>query len=122
MPGSALGTLRGVNDRFVIAAALALAACGDNLRDPFVGLTRVTGDSPFEDGCTAGQTGINFRGLEVEPWLAVDPLDAHHLIGVWQQDRWSNGGAAGLATAASFDGGLTWTRSLLPFSRCGGGA
>ena len=35
---------------------------------------------------------------------------ASHLIGVWQQDRWSDGGARGLRTGYSFDGGLTWSR------------
>jgi hypothetical protein len=40
---------------------------------------------------------------------------------VWQQDRYSNGGARGDASGASFDGGLTWTRDALPLTTCTGG-
>jgi hypothetical protein len=104
-----------------VAVVAVLAGCGDNLRDPFVELIRVSGDSPFDAACTTGQRGANGRGHEVEPWLAIDPNDPLHLIGVWQQDRWSSGGAAGLVTGTSFDGGATWTHSLPHFSRCAGG-
>src|SRR5262249_30989068 len=42
--------------------------------------------------------------------------------GVWRGDRWCSGGAHALATAVTFDGGLTWTRPAPPhFSRCAGG-
>jgi hypothetical protein len=41
---------------------------------------------------------------------------------MWQQDRWSNGGAQGLIVAASFDSGQSWTPSSLPFSLCTGGS
>ncbi len=41
---------------------------------------------------------------------------------MWQQDRWSNGGAHGLGTAVSTDAGATWTDVTPPkFSRCAGG-
>src|SRR5206468_12907023 len=58
---------------------------------------------------------------EVEPWLAVNPTNPSNLIGVWQQDRWSNGGAHGLVAGFSFDGGLTWRQTPLPFSACANG-
>src|SRR5262249_56811156 len=52
----------------------------------------------------------------------VNPARPGNLIGVYQQDRWSNGGARGLVTAVSFDGGGTWTRPAAPhFSKCAGG-
>ncbi len=57
----------------------------------------------------------------MEPFLAVDPKDSRHLIGGWQQDRWSSGGANGLVSGVSFDGGSTWTRNGARFSRCSGG-
>jgi len=57
---------------------------------------------------------------EVEPWAAVDPGNPGRLLAAWQQDRWSNGGARALVVALSKDGGATWLRTLLPFSRCGG--
>lgn len=105
--------------------ALLLAACGSDPRRPaqsFAGLTRVSGPSPFARGCvTAGQSGVNFLNAEVEPFLAIDPLDARHLVGVWQQDRWSNGGSNGLGSGASFDGGKTWTTGFAHFTSCSGG-
>jgi hypothetical protein len=58
---------------------------------------------------------------EVEPWVATNPNNPSNLIGVWQQDRWDNGGAHGLVASSSFDGGFTWgTPVALPFSACAG--
>lgn len=83
---------------------------------------RVSGLSPLAPGCDGvPASGVLYRGAEVEPMLARNPADPNHLIGVWQQDRWSNGGAAGQGTAASFDGGRTWFRTQAPLSRCTGG-
>lgn len=85
-------------------------------------LTAASGLSPFAAGCdgvTSG--GIAYVNSEVEPYLAVNPVDPNNMIAVWQQDRWSNGGARGLAGAYSLDGGGTWTRVGVPFSRCSGG-
>ena len=111
--------------RTLLPAALLLAACGHDAVHPtqsFAGLTRVSGQSPFAAGCASpGQAGTNFLNAEVEPFLAVDPHDAQHLVGVWQQDRWSNGGANGLGSGASFDGGKTWTTGFAHFTHCSGG-
>jgi hypothetical protein len=101
-------------------ASLCLGACGDDA-DPFADLVRVSGDSPFTPACNEGQSGRSFRNSEVEPFVAVDPTDPLHLIGVWQQDRWSNGGASGNLTAVSFDGGETWSIGSAAFSGCTGG-
>jgi hypothetical protein len=54
----------------------------------------------------------------VEPQAAVDPTNARHLVGAWQQDRWSDGGSHGLVAAYSRDGGTSWTLSPQPFSAC----
>ena len=40
---------------------------------------------------------------------------------MWQQDRWSNGGARGLLTAVTHDGGAAWSTTFPHFSRCAGG-
>src|SRR5205823_3625560 len=56
------------------------------------------------------------------PSLAINPVNPHNLIAVWQQYRWSNGGARGVIAAASFDSGHTWTRTTPPFTRCVGGS
>ena len=83
---------------------------------------RVSGVSPFADGCNgAGNGGTLYASSEVEPFVAVNPQDATNLIGVWQQDRWSNGGARGLLTGVSADGGRSWATKSAAFSRCTGG-
>jgi hypothetical protein len=58
---------------------------------------------------------------EVEPVLAVDPTDARHMIGVFQQDRWDNGGAHGLVAAVTHSAGASWTSTSAHFSLCSGG-
>jgi len=88
-------------------------------------LTLVSGPSPYAD-CTTGldpgsPPGTNYVNAETEPFLAVNPKDTSNLIGVFQQDRWSNGGSRGNSTAVSFDGGGTWTEPPAPkFSKCAG--
>jgi BNR repeat-like domain len=84
--------------------------------------TLVSGSSPFAS-CTIGgsSNSTNYVNAEVEPWLAVNPALPRNLIGVWQQDRWSDGGAHGLVAGFSFDGGTTWGETPLPFSACAGG-
>nr|WP_311528962.1 sialidase family protein [uncultured Ralstonia sp.] len=82
--------------------------------------TLVSGPSPFAL-CTVGGPGTNYVNAEVEPYVAVNPANLTNYIGVWQQDRWSNGGAHGLMSAATFDGGATWRSVPLPFSACAGG-
>ena len=66
-------------------------------------------------------TGTAYAGAEVEPHVAVDPQDPRHLIGAWQQDRWSDGGAHGLVAAVSHNGGATFAYSWPHFSICAGG-
>jgi hypothetical protein len=78
--------------------------------------------SPYAPGCDATPpTGVAFTNAEVEPQLAVNPQNPLNLVGVWQQDRWSNGGARALRTGFSLDGGRTWGFSQAAFSRCAGG-
>jgi len=92
------------------------------LTDPIV---QVSGTSPF-DSCTAdnvaGQPGINFPNSEVEPIVDVNPRNSLNIVGGWQADRWSNGGARGLVAGVSFDGGATWTEVVIPkITVCSGG-
>ena len=74
--------------------------------------------------------GPVFRNAEVEPWVDVNLADANNLVGNWQQDRWSNGGASGNLSAYSLNGGTSWTippissapdTGQAKFSRCTGG-
>jgi hypothetical protein len=64
---------------------------------------------------------VNFPDTEVEPWFEVNPQDPADLAGFWQQDRWSDGGAHGLVTGVSANGGTSWTNTWPAFSRCTGG-
>jgi len=82
---------------------------------------RVSGDTPFAPGCSGSANGTEYRNAEVEPQVAVNPLNPGNMIVSWQQDRWSSGGASGVVSAVTFDGGVTWTRSAFAVSRCGGG-
>jgi len=87
------------------------------------GLVAVSDNAPWNSSCQGpGRGGTVFPNAEVEPSIAIDPTNPQHLIGVWQQDRWSNGGSNGIVSAATFDGGHTWTRSTAKFSRCTGGS
>ena len=61
-----------------------------------------------------GQSGHVRLNSEVEPQVAVDPTNPLHVVGVWQQDRWSNGGSRALVEGDSIDGGNTWTRQVIP--------
>ena len=111
----------------VASALLALVIVTTAAAAPFTtgALVQVSGATPFA-ACTAddvtGQTGINFANSEVEPWIDVNPLDPDNLVGIFQQDRWSNGGARGLVARFSTNGGATWTQSVIPgVSACSGG-
>jgi hypothetical protein len=120
-----------------LAAAAALLAVGSAIAtvDPTVRVSP-TG-SPF-GGTASGapcqgatQTGTNYPGAEVEPFVDVNLTNDDNLVGTWQQDRWSNGGSTGQMSAYSEDGGQSWTiPPILPaapnmgqakFSRCTGG-
>lgn len=82
----------------------------------------VSGPSPFAEGCEGGSgTKPNYEDGEVEAWLALDPTNSSHLVGIYQQDRWRNSGAHGLMIAVTQDGGKTWSRDYAPMARCEGG-
>ena len=69
-------------------------------------------------GVGADGMSINYPDSEVEPWVATNPANPDNMIGAWQQDRWSGGGARGLVAGWSFDDGLKWGETPLPFSKC----
>jgi hypothetical protein len=109
-------------------AALLLLFCacsGDSEGPPatLAGVVKVSGNAPWDGSCAGpARGGSVYANAEVEPQVAIDPKDPKHLIGTWQQDRWSNGGANGVLTAASFDGGHTWLQATPRLTRCSGGA
>jgi hypothetical protein len=80
--------------------------------DLFAGCT--TGADPDADPPSAV-----YNGTAVEPYVASDPSTPLNLIGVYQQDRWTDGGAKGLAAVHSADGGATWSAAnSAEFSQC----
>jgi hypothetical protein len=102
-----------------LVSGLVLAASSSALAQ---GLVLVSATNPYAD-CTVGAgTGRNYVDAEVEPQVAINPANPANIVGGWQQDRWSNGGAHGLVAGFSFDGGQTWDESSLPFSECAGAA
>jgi len=106
----------------VTAGACAFTAGASAGKFTVAPLTEASGPSPFA-GCTAGAApgSVLYPNAEEEPWVDVDPTNPNNLIAVWQQDRWSDGGAHGLVTAVSHNGGATWTRTYAHFSICAGG-
>jgi hypothetical protein len=87
------------------------------------GLNVASSASPFA-GCTVGAgpgPETLYPNSEVEPFVDVNPTNPENIVGVYQQDRWSSGGARGLVAAVSHDGGQTWSHSWAHFSTCSGG-
>ena len=103
-----------------VAAALLIAGVGAGTAwaGP-AGVVRQVSKGDPAAACTAGaQSGTLYPSAEVEPYVAVNPRDPRASIGVFQQDRWSDGGARA--------GGVVWSRDgahfaegLLPFGTCG---
>ena len=113
----ALVTGIGMSAGLALAQALPLRGVNTDLFT-----FRASAETPFAPNCSGTiDTGTLNANAEVEPFVAVNPHFALNLVGVWQQDRWSNGGSRGLGTGYSFDGGVTWKRVFPPFSRCAGG-
>ncbi|MDA8433669.1 MAG: sialidase family protein [Nitrospiraceae bacterium] len=92
---------------------------------PAIGpVTLVSGPSPFAQGCDGGPSlgFLNYHNYEVEPYVAVNPVDPLTIVVSWQQDRWQWGGANGFAAAVTHDGGATWSRYAFPYlTVCSGG-
>ena len=72
-----------------------------------------------QDGPQIAVTGgRNYLNAEVEPSVAVR---GSHVIGMWHEDRWSNGGAHGIGLGVSSDGGATWSNGSMPWGFCAPG-
>jgi hypothetical protein len=89
--------------------------------------TSVSISTPFASGCGGAAEGsfpgqnFNYPNSETEPWLAVSPTNPNDVAGMWQQDRWSDGGSHGLVAAVSHNGGASFAYSWPHFSNCAGG-
>src|SRR5262249_10501721 len=81
----------------------------------------ISGPTPWPDGCPGiaktDSSGKNAVGTEASVSLAVNPLNRDNLVAVWVQDY-----GAGVVGAYSFDGGMNWTKVILPgLTTCYGG-
>jgi hypothetical protein len=85
------------------------------------GVHRVSQGDPFAS-CTLGgdSRGVNYPGAEVEPDVSVDPHAPGRVIGVFQQDRWSDGASRGISAVYSANG-RDFHETTLPFSECAPG-
>ena len=106
------------------AAALTLLATGQSAEaaGAATGLTKASHGDPYA-ACTVGATpdSVLNPGAEVEPSVAVDQHHPGRIAGLWQQDRWNDGGSHGIAGTVSSDGGRTFTEITLPVSSCAPG-
>ncbi|MGI8967544.1 MAG: sialidase family protein [Chloroflexota bacterium] len=110
----------------LVGPFLVLSGGSSAVADNFAPVVRVSGPDPYAQCSPAtSRGGIEYPNSAAEPSAAVDQAtvgtDHVSLVGAWQQDRWSDGGAQGIVAASSRDGGLTWSETLLPFSQCAPG-
>jgi hypothetical protein len=95
--------------------------------EPLVQVSTTSPFGPLEScgnfpGVVAGP-GINFLNSEIEPWVEVNPTNPSNIVALWQQDRWSNGGARSNVAGVSVDGGTTWEIVVVPgLTDCSGGS
>ena len=109
--------------RLLGLAILVLAALVGTTPAWAQSLNQVNGPPPLPAGCGGPAAGGTlYTKAEVEPFVSANPQNPRNLVAVYQQDRWSNGGARADLTAVSFNRGRSWTRPTPPpFSRCAGG-
>ena len=85
---------------------------------------KVNGGSTL-NGCPFGASpdfAAAYDNAEVEPQVAVNPTNPAQIVGVSQQDRWPDGGARGLTSWRSTNGGASWAKLPdVPWSACQGG-
>ncbi len=62
----------------------------------------------------ANQKIANGSGVQQMPSVAVDPLDADHVVTVYMDYSLGKNGFAGIGVAVSHDGGTTWERKSVP--------
>ena len=87
------------------SSANAIAAPAVAL-DPRVGANIRLGDDP-------AALPPNLRA-QAEPHIARSPVDPNFLVATFQEGRFTDGSAVNCGYSVSRDGGLTWTRALIP--------
>jgi hypothetical protein len=104
----------------VLAVGCSTASAADYVPDATVVASPPTSPlldpCPFQPEVEGGEE--NFANTEVEPLVAVNPLNPDNVIGVFQEDRWAGGGAHGLLASVSFNGGQSYANDWPEFSAC----
>lgn len=100
------------------ALLLLVAGTGQAAGQPVVLVS--PGDPYAACNIAADGTGVNHPSAEVEPYVSANPRDPGNVIGVYQQDRWSNGGARGISASYSRDG-RHFTQIPMPYTHCAPG-
>ncbi len=85
------------------ASTTASAATGPVRPAPSAHLTVASAPTPYGPSCTRqvvppARTRCLYPTARSSRRVAVNPRDARNVVGVWQQDRWSDGGADALRT------------------------
>jgi hypothetical protein len=114
-----------------LAAVAAFTASGGGLAASASGSPYTPGSDVKVNGastltsCTAGASAdfeSAYDNREVEAQVAVNPTNPNQIFGVAQQDRWPDGGARGLTSWQSINGGASWTtEGDVPWAACQGG-
>jgi len=102
------GAIRSLYEDGILAdssGADAIAAPAVAL-DPRVGSETRLGDDP-------AALPANLRA-QAEPHIARSPVDPDFLVATFQEGRFTDGSAVNCGYSVSRDGGLTWTRALIP--------
>ena len=106
--------------------ALSLVVGGSAGAAPFSFGTDVLVSGPSTlTACPFGASGdfaSAYDNTEVEPQIAVNPTNPSEIVGVSQQDRWPDGGARGLTSWRSTNGGSSYSKLPdVPWAACQGG-
>ncbi|MFF7929084.1 neuraminidase (sialidase) [Streptomyces mirabilis] len=102
---------------FLLVAAVGSSAASSDSQPVHL----VSPNDPYAACNISGDgTGTNYPSAEDEPYVSVSPRDPRNAVGIFQQDRWSNGGARGLTATYTHDG-RHFTETPLPFSHCAPG-
>lgn len=108
----------------VLAASLVVGATAGAGSYAFGTDVKVSTPSSLT-ACTAGASddfAAAYDNTEVEPQVAVNPTNPDVMVGAAQQDRWPDGGARGLSSWMSTNGGGSWSKLPdAPWAACQGG-